>query len=160
MADDVVVTVPQADPPAAPVPVEEEEEEDLDVVAQMVAEESIVREEQHEQLMEVMSECQRMLTELSRLREQMGAENPMLTQILSQMAELQTQMDQIREMVSTKPPGSRNTEAEGDYPPHEHPSREDTGTTKSISESSPSPPEPPGPSEVNPPPKKRRFAKL
>jgi hypothetical protein len=150
----VVINVPPAEAeapmvePAAPIEPALLEEEELDLVAQMIAEESIINEERADELMEGVEECQSRLEELSTLKttlEAMAApradegENPMLTQIQRQLAEVQTQLAELRaSMVS--PTSIRTPSANGP----------NVSDTTQIEE----PPVPPSPA------KRRRFARL
>lgn len=125
MPDEPVVVVNtgsgtgSTEPPPAPAIVEappalvEDEEQELDLVARMVAEESIVREEQHEELMEAIGQWETRMQELLTLQNQ--TENPMLTEIRQQITVLQSQIELLRNSMATPPPNppqSRSTKTE------------------------------------------------
>jgi hypothetical protein len=152
----IVISVP---PPEANAPIVEPEapvgqppmpasdgveEEEIDLVAEMIAQESIVSEERMDELMEGMEACRSRLEELSTLKtslEAIAAENPMLTQIQRQLAEVQTQLAELKASMGS-PPLIRT-------PPDEN------ETTRPNESTEPeNPPTPPAP------PKRRRFARL
>jgi hypothetical protein len=150
----VIVPVLQAEEEAI-----EEEEEELDLVAQMVAEDGIVREEQHDQVMEGIAQCQSRLEALSGwirvLEQSQSTENPMLTQIQQQLADLQRQMteqEKQRSESTTSLPSSHSGKTK--------PETEEDGPGKTGEPQTRQEGENPAESVPGPPPRKKKFNKL
>lgn len=154
--------MPEETPPIiiTPPPPETAEEEEIDLVAELVASESIQREEQHDEVMEGIDQCRTQLQSLTDLYQSLSqsqtAENPMLADIQRQIAEVRTLQETLqRSMVSIQSSHERSDSIKTVSPTEEQPAGSDTESSNKNGES-----------ETNEPQKqeqrqpRRRFKKL
>jgi hypothetical protein len=164
--------MPDEDAAAAvpvPVPVEGAEEvaeevaEDLGTVAEMISQDSIVREEQHKQVMEVLAQCQTRLSELSTLTAQ-KTESPVLVQLETQVSEMQAELVRLTAYLEAsiqKDHSKRTAHQTSDTTKPEGSTLVDgQGKSQSEDQHQPQIPATSVPSEQALPERKRRFNKL
>jgi hypothetical protein len=160
MPDEGVVPVTVIPAVSAEAPPQEADE--IDFTAEMVARESIEREEQHEEVMEVLAECQNQLEKLMALNlslsESQTAESPIMMDLSRQIAEIKAQVEsltvEIKSMVSQV-----SSQEESDSPKMENRTNDTMPTENGESPEEsvePSRQEPRVPSQQ----KRRRFRRL
>jgi capsule polysaccharide export protein KpsE/RkpR len=158
-----ITVIPAVSPQAA-----QQEEEEIDFTAEMVARESIEREEQHEEVMEVLSECQNQLEKLTALSltlsESQTAESPIMMDLSRQIAEIKAQVEsltqEIKSMVSQVSSQEESSSRKTEHQISDSTAMDDGSTHVSTGgpeeSEEPSRQEPPAPGQQ----KRRRFRKL
>lgn len=153
MPDEPIIAPVNADVPVivAPPAESEPESEEIDLVAELVARSSIEREEQHDETMEAIEQCQTQLASLTAsiqiLSQTQTAENPMLAEMQRQLAEVRALQQNLLESMASKPwiPNEPSGSPKMESPTDAIPQVEPKVTMEEKNE---------------PPPKRRRFRKL